>query len=39
MRCITKENIIDRPSLNIIQLLPFLQNKASTHSTFSSYAL
>jgi hypothetical protein len=28
MRCITKENIIDRPSLNIIQLLPFLQNKA-----------
>jgi hypothetical protein len=28
MRCITKENTIDRPSLKLIQLLPFLQNKA-----------
>jgi hypothetical protein len=28
MRCITKENIIDRPGLKLIQLLPFLQNKA-----------
>jgi hypothetical protein len=27
MRCITKENTIDRPSLKLIQLLPFLQNK------------
>jgi hypothetical protein len=26
--CITKENIIDRPSLKLIQLLPFLQDKA-----------
>jgi hypothetical protein len=28
MRCITKENTIDRPSVKLIQLLPFLQNKA-----------
>jgi hypothetical protein len=28
MRCITKENTIDRPSLKLIQLLPFLQNKS-----------
>jgi hypothetical protein len=28
MRCITKENTIDRPSLKLIQLLPFLKNKA-----------
>jgi hypothetical protein len=28
MRCRTKENTIDRPSLKLIQLLPFLQNKA-----------
>jgi hypothetical protein len=28
MRCITKENTVDRPSLKLIQLLPFLQNKA-----------
>jgi hypothetical protein len=28
MRCITKENTIDGPSLKHIQLLPFLQNKA-----------
>jgi hypothetical protein len=27
MRCITKENTIDRPSLKLIQLIPFLQNK------------
>jgi hypothetical protein len=28
MRCITKENTIDRPSLKLIQLPAFLQNKA-----------
>jgi hypothetical protein len=28
MRCITKENTIDRPSLKLIQLLAFLRNKA-----------
>jgi hypothetical protein len=28
MRCITKENTIDRPSLKLIELLAFLQNKA-----------
>jgi hypothetical protein len=28
VRCVTKENTIDRPSLKLIQLLPFLQNKA-----------
>jgi hypothetical protein len=28
VRCITKENTIDRPSLKLIQLLPFLPNKA-----------
>jgi hypothetical protein len=27
VRCINKENIIDRPSLKLIQLLPFPQNK------------
>jgi hypothetical protein len=27
MRCITKENTIERPSLKHIQLLPFLKNK------------
>jgi hypothetical protein len=27
MRCITRENTIDRPSLKLIQLLAFLQNK------------
>jgi hypothetical protein len=27
MRCITKENAVDRPSLKLIQLLPFLQNE------------
>jgi hypothetical protein len=27
MRCITKQNTIDRPSLKLIQLLPLLQNK------------
>jgi hypothetical protein len=28
MRCITKENTIDRPILKLIQPLPFFQNKA-----------
>jgi hypothetical protein len=28
VRCITKENTIDRPSLELIQLLPFLKDKA-----------
>jgi hypothetical protein len=28
MRCITKENTIDRPGLKLIQLLPFLKNEA-----------
>jgi hypothetical protein len=28
VRCITKENTIDRPSLELVQLLSFLQNKA-----------
>jgi hypothetical protein len=28
VRCITKENTINRPSLKLIQLLPFLQHKA-----------
>jgi hypothetical protein len=28
VRCITKENTIDRPSLKVIQLLPFLKDKA-----------
>jgi hypothetical protein len=28
MGCITKENTIDRPSLKLIQLLPFLKDKA-----------
>jgi hypothetical protein len=30
MRCITKENTIDRPSLKLVQLLPFLKDKAFT---------
>jgi hypothetical protein len=28
VRCITKENTIDRPSLKLVQLLPFLNDKA-----------
>jgi hypothetical protein len=28
MRCITQENTIDQPSLELIQLLPFLKGKA-----------
>jgi hypothetical protein len=28
VRCITKENTIDRPSVELIQLLPFLKEKA-----------
>jgi hypothetical protein len=28
VRCITKENTIDRPSLKLIQILPFLKDKA-----------
>jgi hypothetical protein len=28
VRCITKEHIIDRPSLKLVQLLPFLKDKA-----------
>jgi hypothetical protein len=28
MRCITKEHTIDRPSLELVQLLPFLKDKA-----------
>jgi hypothetical protein len=28
VRCITKENTIDRPSLKLVQLLPFLMDKA-----------
>jgi hypothetical protein len=27
VRCITKENTIDRPSLKLVQLLPFLHDK------------
>jgi hypothetical protein len=30
MRCITKENTIDRPSLELVQLLPLFQNEAFT---------
>jgi hypothetical protein len=30
MRYITKENAIDRPSLKLVQLLPFLKNEAIT---------
>jgi hypothetical protein len=30
MRCITKENAINRPSLELVQLLPFLKNEAFT---------
>jgi hypothetical protein len=56
VRRITKENAIDRPSLKLVHLLPFLKDKAlatkymevthlgvcdraSTHSSFSSYTL
>jgi hypothetical protein len=28
VRCITKENTINQPSLKLVQLLPFLENKA-----------
>jgi hypothetical protein len=28
MRCISKENTIDRPSLELVRLLPFLKDKA-----------
>jgi hypothetical protein len=28
VRCITKENTIDRPGLKLVQLLPFLKDKA-----------
>jgi hypothetical protein len=28
VRCITKENIVDRPSLELVQLLPFLKDEA-----------
>jgi hypothetical protein len=28
VRCITKENTIDRPRLKLVQLLPFLKDKA-----------
>jgi hypothetical protein len=28
VRCITKENTIDRPSIKLVQLLPFLKDKA-----------
>jgi hypothetical protein len=28
VRCITKENTIDRPSLKLVQLFPFLKDKA-----------
>jgi hypothetical protein len=30
MRCVTKENTIDRASLELVQLLPFLKNEAFT---------
>jgi hypothetical protein len=30
MRRVTKENAIDRPSLELVQLLPFLKNEAFT---------
>jgi hypothetical protein len=30
MRCITKENTIDRTSLELVHLLPFLKNEAFT---------
>jgi hypothetical protein len=30
MRCVTKEDAIDRPSLELVQLLPFLKNEAFT---------
>jgi hypothetical protein len=28
VRCLTKENTIDRPSLKLVQILPFLKDKA-----------
>jgi hypothetical protein len=28
LRCITKENTIDRPGMELVQLLPFLKDKA-----------
>jgi hypothetical protein len=28
VRCITKENIIDQPSLKLVQLIPFLKDRA-----------
>jgi hypothetical protein len=30
MRCVTKENVVDRLSLELVQLLPFLKNEAFT---------
>jgi hypothetical protein len=30
MRCVTKENAIDKPSLELVQPLPFLKNEAFT---------
>jgi hypothetical protein len=30
MRCVTKENAIDRPNLELVQLLSFLKNEAFT---------
>jgi hypothetical protein len=30
MICVNKENAIDRPSLELVQLLPFLKNQAFT---------
>jgi hypothetical protein len=30
MRCVTKENAIERPSLELVQLLPFLKDEAFT---------
>jgi hypothetical protein len=30
MRCVTKENATNRPSLELVQLLPFLKNEAFT---------
>jgi hypothetical protein len=30
MRCVSKENAIDKPILELVQLLPFLKNEAFT---------
>jgi hypothetical protein len=30
IRCVTKENAINRPSLELVQLLPFLKNEVFT---------